>query len=115
MLHVTLTARRLAMRASTLAELGVASIVLAASWAPRWGAQRILVDLSIRPPLQKADCDLGRRVVCWMGFQKTCAGSHVHARTLNRWEGSSAYPRALCVLWRRVTPQNLDGNNDTLS
>ena len=115
MLHVALTARWLAMRASTLAELGVAGIVLAASWASRWGAQRILVDLSIRPPLQKADCDLGRRVVCWMGFQKTCAGSHVHARTLNRWEGSSAYPRALRVLWRRVTPQNLDGNNDALS
>ena len=51
-----------------------------------------------------------------------CDGSHVHAATLSRWggwgtrernmgteEGSSAYPRELCVLWREVMLQNLGG------
>ena len=129
MLHVTLTARRLAMRASTLAELGVAGIVLAASWASWCGAQRILVDLSIRPPLQKADCDLGlpERPAGWL-FEdvRWQPRARSDAESLGWWwghsernvgteDGSSAYPQSLCVLWRQMLLQTLDGNNGALS
>ena len=83
--------------------------------------------MTIRPPLQKADCDMGLPGLL-DGLSKTCDGSHVHAVTLSRWggwghsarnvgteDGSSAYPQSLCVLWRQVMLQNLDGNNDALS
>ena len=87
-------------------------------------------------------CQFGRpyrkRTVIWGfpsglldGLSKTCDGSHVHTVTLSRWgggrnsadakrsmgteDGSSAYPQSLCVLWRQVMLQNLDGNNDALS
>ena len=36
-------------------------------------------------------------------------------RNVGTEDGSSAYPHSLCVLWRQVMLQNLDGNNDALS
>jgi hypothetical protein len=99
------------------------------SWASRWGAQRVVVDHC------QFGCPYRKRTVIWGfpsglldGLSKTCDGSHVHAVTLSRWggwghrarnvgteDGSSAYPQSLCVLWRQVMLQNLDGNNDALS